>query len=502
MRRSSKGLTGFIFTPYVKGLVIDMKNKIAVKLSLYFAAALLIFSVVIGSIFLALFRNHTIELHKADMENRAVKISQTLSSFMSSNTSRGMGMGYGAYIKFLNDIAMADVWIVDENLNLITNNMGMHNSYTYADLPSNAESIVKQVFNGKTTFSESFSSLMDTPTLTIGTPVKSSDGTVIAVVLLHSPVNGINEAVNQGITTLILSICIALAIAFILAVGFSISFTKPLNKMKDITLKLAHGNYAAKTQVKRNDEIGELAANIDILSERLYEASKQSERLEQMRRDFVANVSHELRTPVTVIRGSLEALNDGVVSEQSKVAEYYKQMLGEVKGLQRLIGDLLDLSRLQNVDFAMEMTETSLCDILNDVLRSAKRIAEPKKVEFIINQQSASCRIIGDYGRLKQMFMTIIDNAVKFSPENGKVYIKQWQDEQLHVSVRDEGTGVKKEELPYIFDRFYKTKATENKSGTGLGLAIAKQIADRHNVKIDVKSDENSGCEFIFTFKK
>jgi len=454
-----------------------MKNKIVLKLTLYFTIALLVFALIISSVFIFLFKRNTVELNKVELEQRATKISETLSSIIEGDTTKMQGSGYGAYIKFLNDIAMADVWIVDENLDIITGGQGIHAQYSFSELPENAESIVKEVFTGKTAFSESFSAILDTSVITVGAPIISSDDEIIGVVLLHSPVKGINQAISKGILILILSIGAALIIAIALSIGFSIGFTKPLNKMNNNTIKLAEGDYLVKNNINQNDEIGTLANNLDILSEKLYLSSKESEKLEQLRRDFVANISHELRTPITVIRGSLEALKDEVVTEETQVKEYYRQMLNESINLQRLVGDLLDLSRLQNTEFKIEMSEVNICDVVSDVIRSAKNLAQTKNIELVVKNLADNCSVQGDYGRIRQMFMTIIDNAIKFSPQNGHIYITLFQNDGLYVSIRDEGIGIEKDDLPYIFDRFYKTKAVENTNGTGLGLSIAKQIA-------------------------
>lgn len=475
------------------------KNKIALKLTSYFAAALLVFSIIIGSVFIVLFRNHTIELHKNDLEKRAVAISETLSGFMSMNNGGPM-YGYGIYLRLINDVAMSDTWIVDENLELITNgkNMkGMGMEYVYSDLPQGADSVIAEVFTGKTVFSESFSSLLNVPTLTVGAPIFANNDEIIGVVLLHSPVDGVNQAMSEGINTLAISIFVALLIAFFLSIGFSITFTKPLNKMKSTAMLLAKGDYSVKTNIKQKDEIGELAATIDILTQQLNEASKQSEKLEQLRRDFVANISHELRTPITVMRGSLEALCDEVVTDPPKVKSYHKQMLFEAKFLQRLVGDLLDLSRLQNADFVIEKQPINICDVINDVTRSMTHIANKKAVAINISNDKSLCQIIGDYGRLRQMLMILVDNAVKFSPKNGVVKINF---ENKILSITDNGIGIPKEDLPYIFDRFYKSRSEQNKSGTGLGLAIAKQIAERHDIYILVESDENIKTQFLLSF--
>lgn len=482
-----------------------MKNKIAYRLILYFSATLLLFSLSIGCVFMMLFKAHTIELQKSEMENRAATIAGTVSDLLNDtrySTGSRMGMmgggqgGYMAYLRFLDDIAMADVWIVDENLDLITIGHMGNQSFNYADLPKDADTVVKEVFQGSTTFSEGFSDLLKAPTLTVGTPIKL-DGKVVGALLLHSPVKGINDAVDQGFQILAVSVSVALAVSIVLAIILSVSFTRPLKKMKNSTVRLAGGDYTVKTDVHSKDEIGELASAIDILSDRLELASRESDNLMKLRRDFVANISHELRTPVTVIRGSLEALCDEVVVNPEQIKDYYHQMLSESIFLQRLVDDLLDLSRLQNIDFKIEMQEFNLCDVLNDVVRSARNIASGKNIEIEYGQDASVCMAVGDYGRIRQMLMIIIDNAIKFSPENSIVSVAL---KNREISIRDYGIGISEDDMPYIFERFYKSKSETNKNGTGLGLSIAKQIAERHNINVSVRSSQTEGTEFRFKF--
>ncbi len=476
-----------------------IKNRIAFKLALYFAIALLVFSFIIGGVFSVLFKDYTMDLHQAELENRAARIAQTLSEFMPVSGSGRQG-GYGMYLRFINDIAMTDVWIVDQNLNLVTRAQGMAgqgNDYLYSDLPADADRVISEVFTGQTAFSQDFSPLLNAPTLTVGTPIMAADGQVIGVVLLHSPVQGINQAVADGFTILALSILAALVLASLLSVLFSINFTRPLNRMKNTALRLAEGDYTAQTEIRSNDELGELALTLDILSQRLQQASQDSARLEQLRRDFVANISHELRTPITVIRGSLEALYDGVVSDPEQVKSYQEQIMFEIIYLQRLVGDLLDLSSLQNSDFVIEKQEINIAQVIDDVTRSMAHIAGDKGIKIEVAKDQSQDNIWGDYGRIRQMLMILLDNAVKFSPENGVVKLTL-TDGVLTIS--DHGAGISEENLPYIFDRFYKSRSEQNKMGTGLGLAIAKQIADRHDIDIIVESQPHIKTEFQLKF--
>lgn len=477
------------------------KSKIALKLAVNFVLALVIFSLIISSVFFILFKDYTVEIHKIQLQ----KYAQTMAEILSANLTHGMHRGTMMGLPLICDSMDMGIWIVDENMNLIMPNTrhfmrhNMHNrmnyQYKFADLPPNASEVINEVFADKTVFSEGFSDVLSQLTLTAGVPIKDDTGKVIGAVLLHSPVSGMEEAVRQGLVILSISIGLALAVVFVLSLGLVYIFTKPLNKMKQVALKLAQGEYKTQCNVMQNDEIGELANVLDLLAARLDEASQESLKLEQMRKDFISNISHELRTPVTVIRGSLEALCDKVVTEPEKVEQYHQQMLSEAKFLQRLVGDLLDLSRLQNPDFAIEKQPLLLNDVLSDVMRSARQIAKNKNVEIDFCQKSGNLPLEGDYGRLRQMFLIILDNAVKFSHAGGKVEVIATNED---IVIRDYGIGIDEKDLAHIFERFYKTKGEKNKTGTGLGLAIAKQIAMRHNIELTAANHAGKGAEFKF----
>ena len=486
-----------------------MKNKISIKLTVYFSAALIVFSIIIGSIFMLLFKNNAIEIYKNDLEKRALTIADTISELMDDtklNFGPGMGMrggmmglqgGLGSYIRNLDDIAMADAWIVDEELNLLITGTMSHMQYNYADLPQDADIVVKNVFKGETTFSEVFSRLLESPALTVGTPITANDE-IIGALLIHSPVEGMNDAIKEGFRILFISILTALILSVFLSVALALTFTRPLNKMKNTAALLALGNYNVKTEIKQNDEIGDLAETMDMLSQRLSEADEERNRVQKQRQDFITNISHELRTPVTVIRGSLEALCDEVVTEPDQVKEYHKQMLNESKSLERLVNDLLELSRLQNTDFKIEMQELNICDVLKDSVRSASNLARKKNINIEYSFDRDVFLTKGDYGRLRQMFLTVIDNSVKFSYENSSINIIM---NNNRIIIKDKGIGISDEDLPKIFDRYFSVKSDENKTGTGLGLTIARQIALRHNIELFAESQLNEGTSFVFVVR-
>jgi len=486
-----------------------MKSKIHTRLMLYFSSSLIVFSLIIGITFSVLFSRQNMDVHKTELENHAVNIADSLAVFWTGNSEQekghgmaGQGMGYGAYLRLLDDITMTDVWVVDRNLKQITRGRGQE-VLEYKDLPPGAEDVITAAMNGSTTFSENFGVFLGAPSVTVAVPIKLSSGEIAGAVLLHEQIKTIQSTTKNGLVVLLFSMGAAIVISFFVAGILASHFTKPLSKMKAAAAKISQGDYMAKTGVSQSDEIGELAIALDEMAAKLDTKSKEGAKLEELRRSFVANISHELRTPVTVIRGSLEALCDGVVSEPHMTKDYHKQMLLESIYLERLVSDLLELARLQNPDFVMNMSEVDLIEITKDAIKSIRRIAVGKNVEIQLSHEGTGFVVLGDYGRLRQVLIILLDNAVKFSPENGKVNVSLSADQNIIIlTVRDEGPGIASEDLPYIFERFYKQRSEENKNGTGLGLAIAKQIAKRHGIILGVKNRQDKGCEFSLTINK
>ena len=218
--------------------------------------------------------------------------------------------------------------------------------------------------------------------------------------------------------------------------------------------------------------------------------------------DFFANVSHELRTPITVVRGYAETLVDGVVKNEEKKQQYYERILNECKGMERLVGDLLTLSKIQNPDFAIEREPVNLIQVFHDLTKNLKVICKNKDIHLRLKNDKEYYMVLGDYDRLRQMFLVILDNAIKFSPEGSNVEIIITElDQQVKIEIIDHGIGISNEELPYIFEKFYKSKLRQNATGSGLGLVIAKYIAIKHDGTIVVDSEVGKGTKFTFLFQ-
>lgn len=224
----------------------------------------------------------------------------------------------------------------------------------------------------------------------------------------------------------------------------------------------------------------------------------QSERLELTRREFVSDVSHEFKTPLTVIKGSVEMLMDGTVTEPEMVEKTYKRIEGETEALERLVGDLLDISRLKAGTVRFNSIKVDINSLGAEVVDNLQIIAQKKKINLTFCPNGV-LPVRGDMDRLRQLFIIFIDNAIKFTPEGGHVMVSTIMvDEMACIKVRDTGKGIRKDDIPYIFERFYKVDKSRGNSmaGTGLGLSIANSIVELHGGGILVNSEVGRGTEF------
>jgi two-component system phosphate regulon sensor histidine kinase PhoR len=223
-------------------------------------------------------------------------------------------------------------------------------------------------------------------------------------------------------------------------------------------------------------------------------------RLENVRREFVANVSHELRTPLASIRAVAETLEAGAVNDPSVAGEFLRRIIGEVDHLVELVNELLDLARLETGRAVITVEACDPVDVLTRAVERLRPQVERAGLELRVEASPDLPQVRVDRGRIEQVLINLVHNAVKFTPEGGEIIVGAGlRDGMLRVSVRDTGTGITAEELPRIFERFYKTDAARRSAGSGLGLAIAKHIVQAHGGTIWAESTPGHGATFCFT---
>ena len=322
-------------------------------------------------------------------------------------------------------------------------------------------------------------------------------GSVVAVSSSNSLVNLVDTMINA-----ILMSSLWVMLASLIAVYFITEMiTGPLRQMSRAAKKLAVGKFDVRIPVRGKDEVAELAESFNHMADSL-------ENLETMRNNFMANVSHDLRTPMTTISGFIDNILIGAIPPEEQ--HYYLGVIKEeVRRLSRLVSSLLDISRLQAGDRKLIMSSFDICEMARLILISFEQKIDEKKldVDFICDEDRMF--VIADRDAIYQVLYNICDNAVKFSSHAAKYkiklsYIEESKQKKVLVSVYNQGEGISTEDIPYVFERFYKADKSRgvDKRGVGLGLFISKTIIDAHGERIKVTSKKNEFCEFSFTLSQ
>ena len=283
-----------------------------------------------------------------------------------------------------------------------------------------------------------------------------------------------------------------LIVTFLLCGAISLwlarSMATPIQAMSRFAVRLGSGHLGEKLTIFGSDELEQLAIELNRMSERL--ASLDNER-----RAFLANVSHELRTPVSNVKVTLEALERGAAEEPELRARFIRTAQDETVRLSRLIQDLLDLGRLEAGVVRLEKQPLSLQSLINRAVNAMELRVQSKGMS--IQQDIPDVQIKGDPERLLQAFLNILDNAIKYSISNSRIFVSgRLEGSQVAVQIRDQGAGISETDLPHIFEEFYTADSSRKKGGTGLGLAISRRIVVAHGGNIHVHSKASEGAVF------
>lgn len=268
------------------------------------------------------------------------------------------------------------------------------------------------------------------------------------------------------------------------------NMARPIQAMRNFAMQVGKGHLGEKLDIRQNDELGQLAIELNRMSERLASLDKE-------RRAFLANVSHELRTPVSNVHVTLEALASGADEDPELRSRFMQTAQDETMRLSRLIKDLLDLGRLEAGVTPLEQQPIKLRDLVNRAVRAVESRMRSKGMD--ISMDVPDVQLQGDPERLLQAFLNLLDNAIKHSVPDSSVFVSGYlKDAQVAVQIQDQGAGISTSDLPHIFEQFYTADRSRKGSGTGLGLAIARRIVEAHGGKITASST-GAGMGATFT---
>ena len=235
----------------------------------------------------------------------------------------------------------------------------------------------------------------------------------------------------------------------------------------------------------------------------LFQDITRQRQIEAMRRDFISNVSHELRTPLAALKAITETLQDGALEDHPTARQFLGRMETEVDALSLMVSELLELSRIDSGRVPLELKPTRPYDVINLAFERLYLQAERANLSLEVECPETLPGVMADASRLQQVIVNLLHNAIKFTPEGGKVTVGALDEGQMiRFYVRDTGIGISSDDLPRIFERFYKADRARSGSGTGLGLAIARHLVEAHGGRISAESESGKGSRFSFTIPK
>ena len=369
--------------------------------------------------------------------------------------------------------------------------------------PPFSQQDVNRVLEGEVVFRRGFNPYLEQELLSAAIPIRSAEGrAVTGALFISAPLAPLTANVRAMQQAILLTLAGGIVMATILSLMISRSLARPLLEMDQLARRMAAGDYNTKVPVRTDDELGQLAGSLNNLVAELNVKVEQLERMDKNRREFVDAVSHELRTPLTVLQGYTEAMADGLVKEPVVQERYLGYMQDEIMRLRRLVDELLDVSRIEAGRLDMQNEPVNLADLAVRVQELFLPAANDVEVRLELVVQAGVPLVPGHPDRLEQVLINLLGNALRYTPAGGivQVVVSPGQD-GVEISVRDTGPGIPEQEIPLIWERFYKgdKSRTRTDAGSGLGLAIAKKIVELHHGVIDMSNHPEGGS--IFTVR-
>lgn len=332
----------------------------------------------------------------------------------------------------------------------------------------------------------------------IGSRPLLDEGVATHVIRFYVDITEARGAVGMAYMEVILVSLIAVLISVIVVYYTTTRLTRPFMEINEIVQKYSKGDYNVRIPISSIEEATQLAISFNTMADQLKD-------LEATRRSFVANVSHELRSPLTSMKGFLEAMQDGTIGPD-EYEKYIGIVLSETKRMAVMVNDLLDLARIESGKTALKLEIFDINELIRRTLITFEARIYEHHMEVDVKFAQEQYYVEADSAQISQVLRNIIDNAIKYSPDDSKLRIATYaMKREIYVSIQDSGQGIPEQDIPHVFDRFYKVEKAHTpskQSGTGLGLSIVKRIIDQHNQTITLKSAKGKGSTFTFTLKR
>ena len=325
-----------------------------------------------------------------------------------------------------------------------------------------------------------------------------SDAAPTDLLLIHGDLTPIRKASGSVLLWTVLISVLSLIGTGVVSYYSAYRVIHPFIEMNHAVQCYSRGDFSTRIPVTGKDEAAQLGKSLNEMAEQL-------RGLEDTRRSFVANVSHELRSPLTSMKGFFEAMQDGTIPQES-FPEYIGIVLNETRRMVTLVNDLLDLARIESGTIQLNYEVFDINELIRRTLLTFEARLNENEMEMEVRFAQEQCMVFADSAQIGQVLRNLIDNAIKYSPKGRSLYVSTYSMRKtVYVTVRDNGIGIPQEDVPHVFDRFYKVEKAHTPApqmGSGLGLSIVKRIMESHGQSITVRSAHGRGTQFTFTLER
>ncbi|MDO5707352.1 MAG: ATP-binding protein [Andreesenia angusta] len=381
-----------------------------------------------------------------------------------------------------------ELQVLDLSGNIIVSSTGFTNE-NKINTPDFKEALKGKIYNWR-----GDSIVSHEPIMATSHPVMNSDNEIKGIVRYIISLENINKSIENALFMSFVVIIVILFVVSVVSYAFGRTIIKPINEINKVAKKMAEGQYSERINTKYNDEIGELADTLNNMAEEIV-------RTNNLKNDFISSISHELRTPLTSIKGWSETILTGNFEDKEETSMGLKIIIKETTRLSKMVEELLDFSKMESGRKVLYLEEVNLATEIEEVINITKRRAQHEGIDLIYTKEGEIPNILGDFNRLKQVFINIIDNAIKFTEAGKSVKVRIYSnEEEVLIDIEDEGIGIPDSDIDFVKEKFFKGKS--KKSGSGIGLAISNEIMEMHKGKLNIISEDGVGTKITLVFPK
>lgn len=461
--------------PKIRGITLRWIINILGVIALFFILVFLISSFAI--------KNHYYSNVESILSSGT---STTATDYFSSNLDAGETLEQSA-ADFIDSYSYKDkttIWVIDSSGNVVLSSSGF--AIEKQDMPDYSQALTSADNCGK------YVGKLDSneKVMAVCRAIKNGEGDIVGAVRVMSSLEQIDNQVFTMVFIIFIGLLVVFAIIILSNVYFIQSIIIPVQEINETTKKISQGDYSVRIEKKYNDEIGNLCDSINSMAEEISTTDK-------MKNDFISTISHELRTPLTSIKGWGETLTFGMDDSVDEITRKGLEVIVKEAGrLEGFVEELLDFSRLQSGRMNLKLAKTDIFAELDETVFTFRERAMREGIEVKYSIPDVPAVGNADANRLRQVFMNILDNALKYSRAPSKIFVKaqflEYEGKSfISIAVADQGCGISKEDLPHVKDKFYKANVSVR--GSGIGLAVTNEIINLHQGRLEIDSEEGKG---------